>query len=295
MEMKELGATGVMIPEIGLGFWRYQGGQKPIHKGIELGASLLDTAEIYGTEELVAEAIEKTPGRVFIATKVSGDHLTYDDVLRAADTSLKRLRTSVIDLYQIHWPNPAIPIRETMRAMESLVDRGIVRFIGVSQFSLGDLCAAQAIMRNHPIVSNQVRYNLNWRRIEADLLAFCQKHKITIIAYTPLDDGRLAQVSGPVPANRRMQVLGAIAREVVRTPVQVALNWCTAHRGVVAIPKSNSVERTIENCNASGWRLSPSQMRRLNTAFSWNIRWMRAKTANFLRQMRGRESVLNQS
>src|SRR5579859_5776101 len=107
MEAKQLGNTGVMIPEIGLGFWRYQGGVEPIRKGIELGAVLLDTAEEYGTEKMVGTAIADIRDRVFIATKVSGRHLRHDEVLRAAEASLKQLAVDFIDLYQIHWPNPA--------------------------------------------------------------------------------------------------------------------------------------------------------------------------------------------
>src|SRR5262249_5248044 len=130
--------------------------------------------------------------RVFLATKVSAEHLCYDDVLRAAEGSLRRLDTNFIDLYQIHWPNWSIPIQETMRAMETLVDRGWVRHIGVSNFSFDQLRQGQAVMSKYPIVSNQVLYNLNRREIERDLLPYCLMQRITIIAYTPLDDGRLA-------------------------------------------------------------------------------------------------------
>jgi diketogulonate reductase-like aldo/keto reductase len=285
MEVKQLGNTGVMLPEIGLGFWRYKGGVEPIRKGIELGAVLLDTAEIYGTEPVVGAATADIRDRVFIATKVSGDHLRHDAVLRAAEGSLKNLATDVIDLYQIHWPNPAVQIKETMRAMETLVDRGLVRFIGVSQFSTAELRTAQAAMSRYPIVSNQVRYNLNARRIELDLLPYCQKHQITIIAYTPLDDGRLA-LRPDSTSSRRKRALGVIAEEVNKGVGQVALNWCTAHSNVIAIPKSNSVDRTVENCLASGWRLSPGQIKALNAAFSWRIKRMRARVGNLLRSIR---------
>jgi diketogulonate reductase-like aldo/keto reductase len=123
MELKELGNTGVRIPEIGIGVWRYSGGVEPLRRGIELGAFLIDTAEIYGTEEAVAEAITGIRDRVFIATKVWAEHLRYDDVLRAAEASVRRLNAGYIDPYQIHWWNPNVPIQETMRAMEALVDR----------------------------------------------------------------------------------------------------------------------------------------------------------------------------
>lgn len=267
MELKSLGNTGVRVPEIGLGAWNYRGGVEPLRRGVELGAFLIDTAEMYRTEDVVGQAIKGLRDRVFIATKVSGGHLRHDNVLRAAEASLHLLDTDYIDLYQIHWPNSAVPIAETLRAMETLVDRGQVKHLGVSNFSTSELREAQAAMRKYPIVSNQVLYNLNSREIERDLLPYCQKHHVTIIAYTPLDSGRLATKSRS-RRSRVMQVLEQIAAEVQKTPAQVALNWCTSRPNVIAIPKSDSVARTEENCGASGWRLSPEQIRRLDEAFT---------------------------
>jgi diketogulonate reductase-like aldo/keto reductase len=267
MELRPLGNTDVMIPEIGLGVWKYRGGVEPLRRGIELGAFLIDTAEMYRTEDVVGQAVKGIREQVFIASKVSGGHLRYDDVLHAADASLRLLETGCIDLYQIHWPNSSIPIKETMRAMEALVDRGLVKYIGVSNFSVGQLRAAQAAMSKYPIVSNQVLYNLNSRAIEDDLLPYCQQQNVTVIAYTPLDDGRLAAK----PRFRRsqgMKVMEEVASQVGKTLAQVALNWCTSHPNVIAIPKSDSVARTEENCGASGWRLSPDQIQRLDEAFS---------------------------
>jgi len=267
MELKPLGNTGVMVPEIGLGVWKYRGGVEPLRRGIELGAFLIDTAEMYRTEDAVGQAVKDIRDQVFIATKVSGGHLRHDDVLRAAEASLRQLQTSFIDLYQVHWPNSYVPIKETMRAMETLVDRGLVKYIGVSNFSVSELRAAQAAMSKSPIVSNQVLYNLNSREIERDLLPYCQQHNVTVIAYTPLDDGRLATPSR-FRRNRGMKVLQQIAAEVQKTLAQVALNWCTARSQVIAIPKSDSVTRTEENCLASGWRLSHAQIQRLDEAFA---------------------------
>jgi diketogulonate reductase-like aldo/keto reductase len=266
MELQKLGNTEVLVPEIGLGAWKYRGGVEPLRHGVALGAYLIDTAEIYGTEDVVGQAIKGMRERVFLATKVSGAHLRYDDVMRAAAASLRRLDTAYIDLYQIHWPNTQVPITETMRAMEALVDAGQVKYIGVSNFSVRELRAAQAAMRKYPIVSNQVLYSLSRRDIEDDLLPYCQEHQITIMAYTPLDDGRLAD---PARVRQRQgrEALAHIAAEVQKTPAQVALNWCTAHANVIAIPKSNRLERIAENCGASGWRLAPTQMQRLNAAF----------------------------
>lgn len=267
MELKELGRTGVMIPEIGLGTWRYRGGVEPLRKGIELGASLIDTAEGYYTEDTVGEAVRGIRDEVFIATKVSGRHLGYDDVLRAAEKSLYQLGTDYIDLYQIHWPNPSFPIRGTMEAIGKLADRGLIRFIGVSNFDIDEMEEAQACLNNYPIVSNQVLYNLNSREIEYDLLPYCDSNGITILAYTPLDDGNLTGKPRFLKSNKT-KVLEDISQETGKTVAQVALNWCTSRKNMVAIPKSDSVHRTAENCGASGWRLSEEQILRLDQAFS---------------------------
>ena len=265
MELKPLGNTDVRVPEIGLGVWKYRGGVEPLRRGIELGAFLIDTAEIYGTEGVVGRALQGLRDQVFLATKVAGNHLRGDAVLQSAEASLRQLDTDVIDLYQVHWPNRQVPIAETMQAMESLVDRGQVRHIGVSNFSVAELQQAQAAMQHYPIVANQVLYNLNQRKIERDLLPYCQEQDITIIAYTPLDDGRLAKRSH---MRRGMRVMADIAGEVDKTLAQVALNWCTSRPNVIAIPKSDHLDRTEENCGASGWRLSPEQVARLDTAFA---------------------------
>ena len=267
METIELGNTGVMVPEIGLGTWKYTGGDGPLRHGIELGATLIDTAEMYRNEEKVGRAIKGFRGRLFLAAQVLGSNLRYDQVLRAAEASLCKLDVDFVDLYQIHWPNPRVPIKETMEAMESLVDAGTVRFVGVSNFSKRELQEAQAAMPNVPIVSNQVLYNLKRREIERDLLPYCQENGVTVIAYTPLADGSLAAKSRRRP-DGRIQVLEEVAAQVGKTMAQVALNWCTSRPNVIAIPKSNSLERTAENCGASGWRLSAGQVAMLDQAFS---------------------------
>ena len=258
VNLKPLGNTGVQIPEVGLGTWNYGNDPAPLEAGIQLGARFIDTAEGYGTEEVSGRAAKSAGGRVFMATKVSGKHLGYDDVLNAAAASIQKLGVETIDLYQIHWSNPAFPIAETMRAMQRLVDEKTVRFVGVSNFSAREFEEAQSHMPDTPIVSNQVRYSLSDREIERELLPFCEKNGVTVIAYTPLASGRLCGDRG---------VLGEIARETGKTPAQVALNWCLTRGNVVVIPKSDSVERTKENCGASGWRLTGGQTDRLNGAF----------------------------
>ena len=266
MELKELGRTGVNVPEIGVGTWRYRGGVEPLRRGIELGASLIDTAEMYSTEGVVGEAIHGIRDRVFVATKVSGSHLRYDDVMRAAEASLGRLGVDRIDLYQVHWPGSSVPIGETMRAMEALADSGSIRYVGVSNFSLHQLQEAQSVMGRHPIVSNQVHYSLKRREIEKELLPYCQDNGVTVMAYTPLESGSLAarpRSSGGVG----FDILERVAREAGKSPAQVALNSCTSRSGVIGIPKSNSVARVEENSGASGWRLSEDHLRLLEDAF----------------------------
>lgn len=258
MEQRELGATGVLVPEVGLGTWRYRGGVGPLRRGIELGASLIDTAENYGSEGVVGEAIRGCREGVFVATKVSGEHLRQGEVVRAADASLQRLGIATIDLYQIHWPDPRVPITETMRAMAELVDTRKVRCIGVSNFSRHEFEAAQAALANHPIVSNQVDYSLLVRGVEADL-DFYQERKVTVVAYSPLARGDLAHSNAAA--------LRQVAQETGKTAVQVALNWCLSRPNVIVIPKTDRVDRVDELVGASGWYLSTEQVEVLDREF----------------------------
>jgi diketogulonate reductase-like aldo/keto reductase len=267
MELKQLGATGTMVPAIGIGVWRYGGGVEPLRKAVELGASLIDTAEIYGTEGVVGQAIKGIRERVFVATKVSGNHLRHDEVLKAAEASLKRMDISCIDLYQIHWPAGHVPISETMRAMEELVDRGMIRYIGVSNFSTAEMREALAAMRHRPIVANQVIYNLNRRGIENDLIPWCARNNVTIIAFTPLDSGRLAKRARYESNPKGMRVLQEVAQATGHTLAQAALNWLIAKPGVITIPKSDHVERVEENCGGAGWHLTADQLKALDEAF----------------------------
>jgi len=258
MEHVELGTTGVQIPRVGLGTWRYSGGAQPLRTGVSLGANLIDTAEAYGTEDAVGNAISPIRDDVFVATKVSQTHFHFDEVLEACDNSLKRLKIDTIDLYQLHWPNPSIPVAETMRAMDTLVDDGKIRFIGVSNFSVEQLKEAQAVTR-HGIVANQVPYSLTNRAIEDEVLPYCEENRITVLAYSPLAKGMNFIESHVGP-----ETLEKVATETGKTQAQVALNWCIARENVVVIPKSDSVHRTKENCGTTGWRLTSDQIRSLS-------------------------------
>ena len=280
MWTKELGRTGVRVPEIGFGTWQYSGGAGPIRRAADLGACLIDTAEAYGNEDLVGEAVRAIRDRVFLASKVSPEHFSRPALLRSADESLRRLGVDRIDLYQLHRPSRTVPIKETMEAMEELVDRGKVRFIGVSNFSLRQLRRAQAVLLRNRIVSNQVRYNLIDRDIERGLLAYCRANGISVIAYSPLARG-IPNMFARDPRG----VLRQVAAATGKTPAQVALNWCVSSEGVIAIPKASSAERVEENCRGSGWRLSSEHVRILREGMRFRRRG-RVETA--LRGFAGR-------
>src|SRR5882724_5266284 len=259
MNYKQLAQTGVRIPEIGLGTWNYHGGTEPLRAGIELGARFIDTAESYGNEEIVGQAVKGIRDTVFIATKITPRHFKHADVIRSAEQSLKRLNTDHIDLYQLHWPNYLVPIAETMAAMEELVRAGKIRFIGVSNFSVREMRQAQAALTSNKIVSAQVRYSLVDRTVERGLLDYCRATDITLIAYSPLDLGM-----ENIRKYDRSDLLAQVASEAGKTRAQVTFNWCVVHDSVVAIPKANRVEHVRENCGASGWKLNPDQLKTLN-------------------------------
>lgn len=274
MEFKRLGRTDVMVSAIGMGTWGIGGFSAPDYKydemairalrrGIELGITLIDTAEMYGgghSEEVVGMAIKGLREKVFIATKVWYTNLRYDDVLRSAEKSLKRLQIDTIDLYQVHWPNPHIPLSETMRAMERLVLDGKVRFIGVSNFSVKLMEEARAALSKIDIVSNQVEYSLLSREVEDDILPYCEKENITLIAYSPLGRGNILN-------DPRSKILREVAKKYNKTLVQVALNWLIAKKPVVAIPKAINLSHVEENVNAAGWRLSDEDLELLSRVF----------------------------
>ncbi len=275
MRYTQLGSTDVEIPVIGQGCMGVGGFFKEdrtrdedfvraLQAGVEAGLSFLDTAEAYGaghSEELVGQAILDRRDKVFLASKVSPEHLAYDDVLRAAERSLRRLQTERIDLYQVHWPNPRVPIAETMAAMQRLVDEGVVRFIGLSNFSVRAMQAAQQALAHSKIQSNQVEYNLFDRTMEGDVLPYCQQEGITLIAYTPLDKGGLLQ------HNRRNLRLKEIAVKYRKTVPQVSLKWLTAHANVIVIPKAVRRVHILENATAADFELSTQDYDEISRLF----------------------------
>ncbi len=268
LEMRQLGKSGEKIPVIGMGTWeigdvKNEGRAleiQALRRGIELGMTLIDTAEMYGygnAEKLVGEAIKDIRDEVFVATKLSAQHFAYEDVLTACENSIRRLGVKHIDLYQLHWPSNKIPIEETMKAMEELVSRGKIRYIGISNFSVAQTLRARQALPKSEIVSNQVRYSLTHRAIESELLPFCERERLTVIAYTPLDSGRL-------PATR---IPKALLDKYDMTPAQLMLNWVTYRDSVVAIPKASNIEHVEKNANAARARISAGDYRDLSRRF----------------------------
>jgi diketogulonate reductase-like aldo/keto reductase len=268
LDKRQLGRSGEKIPVIGMGTWEVGDVQnegraleiQALRKGIELGMALIDTAEIYGygnAEKLVGDAVKDIRDEVFIASKVSAHHFGYDDVLKACESSTKRLGVQHIDLYQLHWPSSKVPIEETMRAMEELVSRGKIRYIGVSNFSVAQTLEAREALPRSEIVSNQVRYSLTHRSIESGLLPFCESEKLTVIAYQPLDSGRIPQSKIPQ----------AILEKYDMTAGQLMLNWVTYRDAVVAIPKASNLKHVEENAVAVRARISSDDYRAISQKF----------------------------
>lgn len=257
MEYRLLGRTNEKIPTIGMGTWRigsYHSAEeranqtRALKRGIELGMNLIDTAEIYASgraEEVVGEAVREVRDRVFIASKVAPGHLHHDDVIRSCKASLRRLGVSNIDLYQVHWPDSSVPIKETMSAMEELVRGGFIRHIGVSNFSVKETDDARAALAKNEIVSNQVEYSLSNRHVEPDILPYCRKEKLTLIAYSPLARGRIAET-----------IPGVLLRKYNMTPAQAMLNWVTRDEQVVAIPKAADIAHLEENASSVSVRFT---------------------------------------
>ena len=277
MEFRPLGLTHESIPVVGLGTWgiggemgpdssRDEAGIQALRLGLDLEMKFIDTAEMYGaghSEEVVARALEGRRDRVFVASKISPRHFAYNDVLEAAKRSLKRLELKQMDLYQLHWPNPRTPISETMRAMEKLVNDGIIRHIGVSNFSVEQMKEAQQSLSHEKVVSNQVEFSLIDRSVEAGILQYCQKEGLTLIAHSPLGQGKIPRGRGP-----SFKVLDEIAEKLGKSRNQVALNWVLQHDSVVAIPKAADTNHVKENAEVAEWKLGSEDYQRLAKAFS---------------------------
>jgi diketogulonate reductase-like aldo/keto reductase len=281
LERKSLGKTGESVAAIGLGTWNMGGRESPdyrdderlieaIRYAVELGMNHIDTAEMYAAghaEELVGEAVKQfSRDEVFIATKVWPSNLRYEDVIRSCRRSLERLQLKYVDLYMVHWPNPRIPLQETMKAMEKLVKDGLVRYIGVSNFDVELLEEAMNALKREEIVANQVEYSLEAREVERELIPFCERNGITVTAYTPLGKGRIpAEAASNTP---RGKILAEMAQRYGKTPVQIALNWVIWRPNVITIPKAARKEHLEENAAAAGWRPTEEDYKRLSAAYT---------------------------
>jgi len=253
-DRKEIGRTGETVSAIGLGTWairNYSRARIVFLKAFESGINLVDTAEMYDggkAEEFVGRIVREF-GRdeIFITTKMLPEHLTSpDEVMRAGRRSLDRMGLSYVDLFLIHWPHPSLPIEVQVRNFEVLVESGVARYIGVSNFDRDELERALAAARKVEIVADQVHYSVMHRDVEKNLLPYAIERGVTIQAYTPLERGAVA----------RSELLKAIGEKYGKTPVQVALNYLISHKRVIAIPKTESLEHLKEILGAMGWRLA---------------------------------------
>ena len=279
MEFKKLTDT-ITIPVLGLGTWTIGGGDvadttydseniSAIKNAINLGITNIDTAETYAqghTEELVGRAINGFDREnLFITSKVSPEHLNYEELIASAKGSLGRLKTDYIDLYLIHAPSPDIPIQETMKAMDFLVEQKLVKCIGVSNFAVEQIKEAQKYTKNK-IVANQIEYSLLVRNegrvmndMESKIIPYCQENNILVIAWRPLAKGELAKPG--------LRILDELVKKYNRTQSQIAINWLISKKGIVTITKSTKVEHLKENLGAIGWKLQQEDVDRLNNSF----------------------------
>jgi len=228
-----------------------------VRRALDLGISLLDTAEIYasgGSERVVGEAIQGRRDSVFLVTKVAPSNASRRGTVRACEGSLKRLGTEVIDLYLLHWIG-GTPVAETIEAFESLMAAGKIRAWGVSNFDTDDM---EAMPAGAECSANQVLYNPQSRGIEFSLIPYCQSHAVPVMAYTPLGQ------SGRVLKNA---VIAEIAKRHGATPAQVALAWGIRHPGVVTIPKTATLARVEENLGAVDLTLTEADLAEIDKAF----------------------------
>lgn len=265
-------SDGFSIPVYGLGTWEMGGHLSPdythddadlaaIIAAIENGVRHIDTAEIYSgghSEELVGQAAKRV-GReqLFIATKVHPTHAEPEQVIASCHASLERLGMEYVDLYMPHGRNTTVPLDETMGAIDALVDDGLVRHVGLSNFGTQSLQEAQAVTRS-PIRVDQVFYNILYRAPESDgLLKYCQENDVLLNAYRPVERGVL--IDNP-PA-----VVSELAATYQKTPAQICINWLITQPNVITLSKTRSVKHLEENLGALDWSLSDSDVERMRS------------------------------
>lgn len=258
--------SGECVPVFGLGTWRF--GENRAHRaeeiatlqlGLDSGASLIDTAEMYGdgeAETLVGEAISGRRDEAFLVSKVYPHNATRQGTVAACERSLTRLRTDRIDLYLLHWRG-TVPIGESIEALVALQAAGKVRHFGVSNLDRADMEAVWSAPGGHAVATNQLLYNLSRRGIEWDLLPWLRTHRIPVMAYSPIEQAKLIRNRKLIEFSRRHDM----------TPAQAALAWLLKDDDVIVIPKSRRRERLKENLGALDLRLSAEARQELDRAF----------------------------
>ncbi len=257
---------GTAVPALGQGTWmmaergaRRADELQALRVGLDLGLSLIDTAEMYGdgaAEELVGEALAGRRDEVFLVSKVLPGNATRAGTIAACERSLARLRTDRLDLYLLHWRGPA-PLKETLAGFQALQQAGKIRAWGVSNFDPDDLAELRALPGGQACATNQVLYNLARRGIEWDLLPACQAQGMPIMAYSPIEQGRLL----------RDRTLGQVAKRHGASPAQVALAWLLRQPGVIVIPKSGEPQHVRDNHAALGLQLDGEDLAALDRAW----------------------------
>ncbi|EFD92751.1 MAG: aldo/keto reductase [Candidatus Parvarchaeum acidophilus ARMAN-5] len=263
MESKRLGKTRERLSCIGIGTWRIKNEKQSIDAiklGIKNGVNLIDTAEMYGTERIVGRAI-KGEKNVFIATKVWPTHFKNDSLIKACECSLKNLGVKQIDLYQLHWPNRFINIKETMKTMERLVYEGKIRYIGVSNFNKKELIKAQESLSKYDIVSNQVEYNMIARRPEIELMDYMKKERITMLAYSPFAHGA---IFGRRYA-RLLKNVTEIGNKYEKTVGQIMLRWLIQKDIVIPLTKASTISHMKENIESSRFKINQRDLKYLDS------------------------------
>jgi len=262
--------NGLRVPKIGFGCWKIGGEHSPdpskdgwslaaLRSALELGYTHFDTAETYAkghSEELTGQAVRESGiGRekLLITSKVTPSNLGYESVLRACEGSLRRLKMDYLDIYLIHWPAANMPLEDTFRAFNQLVEEGKVRHIGVSNFSVEQLRRSQALCAT-PIVTNQVPYSLGDRSyVKNGMLAYCQQNDILLTAYSPVEQGGLK-------VNTALQ---SVADAHNATVQQIALAWLVQQSRVITIPMSGNPKHQADNLAAAEIVLSDTEMTKL--------------------------------
>ncbi|HEU5060412.1 MAG TPA: aldo/keto reductase [Kofleriaceae bacterium] len=270
MHSRVFGPTGREVPVIGYGSWQLEQDDRraavaAIRRAVELGATHIDTAELYGrgrVEEMLAEALAGgLRERVFLASKVLPENASFDGTIAACERSLRRLATDRLDLYMLHWRGRH-PLEETFRAFERLRAAGKILSWGVSNFDTDDLDEAVAVAGEGRIGCNQVLYHLKDRTIEHGVLPWCERHRVALVAYSPFGCGDF-----PSPQSAGGRVLAAIASAHGVTAHAVALAFLCRREAVFAIPKSADPDRVTANCAAGQLALAPDEIARIEEAF----------------------------